>query len=254
MRADTYLFVSDLHLDAGLPAAVAQFLAFLDGPASAAQGLYILGDLFEAWVGDDDPEPCRNQVCEALLAYTRAGHLGYVVRGNRDFLFGAGFEARTGFTLLPDPVRVQIGTLDLFVSHGDVLCIDDHAYQELRSVVRNPAWQARFMALPLQTRRVLADAARSGSKAHTGRVQYTVMDVNPAAVAAAFTATGTRLMVHGHTHRPGIFTHALEGGSGTRIVLGDWYEQGSCLRVSEDGSYELLTLPRSPDADQSAGK
>jgi UDP-2,3-diacylglucosamine hydrolase len=244
MRDDTYLFVSDLHLDAALPAAVTQFLDFLNGPALEAQGLYILGDLFEAWVGDDDPEPCRGRVCDALKAYTATGRLGFMVRGNRDFLFGPGFEARTGFTLLPDPVLVELGALRAFVSHGDVLCVDDHAYQELRSVVRNPAWQRRFLALPLQTRRALADAARAGSKAHTGRAQYTVMDVNPTAVRDAFRATGTRLMVHGHTHRPGIHEIDLDGQSATRIVLGDWYEQGSCLRVDASGKFELLTLPR----------
>ena len=244
MPDDTYLFVSDLHLDARLPAAVAQFLSFLKGPASEVAGLYILGDLFEAWVGDDDPEPCRNQVCEALRDYTSSGKPCFVVRGNRDFLFGAGFEARTGCQLLPDPVRVTIGDLQLFVSHGDVLCTDDHAYQELRSVVRQGAWQRHFMALPLDTRRALADAARSGSKAHTGRTQYAVMDVNAAAVLAAFRATGTRLMVHGHTHRPAVHTLEVDGQAATRIVLGDWYDQGSCLRVQANGHYELLTLPR----------
>jgi UDP-2,3-diacylglucosamine hydrolase len=244
MRADTYLFVSDLHLDAALPAAVTQFLHFLQGPALEAKGLYILGDLFEAWVGDDDPEPCRGRVCDALKAYTGTGRLGFVVRGNRDFLFGAGFEARTGFQLLPDPVLVEIGVLRLFVSHGDVLCIDDHPYQELRSVVRNPKWQRHFLALPLATRRALAERARAGSKAHTGRQAYTVMDVNPVAVSRAFSATGTQLMVHGHTHRPGIHHLEVDGQSATRIVLGDWYEQGSCLRVDASGAYELLTLPR----------
>lgn len=244
MRDDTYLFVSDLHLDAALPAAVTQFLDFLQGPALKAQGLYILGDLFEAWVGDDDPEPCRGRVCEALKAYTATGRLGFVVRGNRDFLFGAGFEARTGFALLPDPVLVEIGAFRAFVSHGDVLCIDDHPYQELRSVVRNPRWQRRFLALPLQTRRALADKARAGSKAHTGRQANTLMDVNPTAVTQAFLATGTRLMVHGHTHRPGIQMLDIQGEPARRIVLGDWYEQGSCLRVDGSGALELLTLPR----------
>jgi UDP-2,3-diacylglucosamine hydrolase len=245
MPAATYLFVSDLHLDASLPAAVEQFLSFLRTDACQADGLYILGDLFEAWVGDDDPEPCRTRVCEALRAYTQTGRPAWVVRGNRDFLFGRGFEARTGCTLLPDPVRVRIGAFDAFVSHGDVLCTDDHAYQQLRSIVRKPDFQARFTALPLDARRAVADAARHGSKAHTGRVAYTVMDVNAAAVVAAFRATGTRLMIHGHTHRPGIHTVAIDGEAATRIVLGDWYEQGSVLRVQDDGQYALLTLPRS---------
>ena len=239
-----YLFVSDLHLDAALPEAVDQFRAFLEGEARSAAGLYILGDLFEAWVGDDDPEPCRSAVCDALRAYTSAGHPAWVVRGNRDFLFNTGFETRTGCTLLPDPVRVRIGALDAFVSHGDVLCTDDLPYQELRSIVRQPDFQARFMALPLDTRRAIADKARSGSKAHTGRTAYDVMDVNAEAVSKAFRVTSTRLMIHGHTHRPGIHAVEVDGQTCTRIVLGDWYTQGSVLSVQLDGSYELRSLPR----------
>ncbi|MEY4763231.1 MAG: hypothetical protein RLZZ200_3088 [Pseudomonadota bacterium] len=244
MSAPPFLFVSDLHLDAALPEAVAQFLAFLEDDAVRAAGLYILGDLFEAWVGDDDPEPCRSKVCDALRDYTSAGHPCWVVRGNRDFLFGSGFEARTGCTLLPDPVRVRIGSLDAFVSHGDVLCTDDHAYQELRSIVRPARWQDRFMALPLDVRRAVADRARRGSRAHTGRVAHEVMDVNPETVATAFRASATRLMIHGHTHRPGIHSIDVDGRHCTRIVLGDWYSQGSVLAVQEDGAYELKSLPR----------
>jgi UDP-2,3-diacylglucosamine hydrolase len=244
MHTATYLFVSDLHLDAGHPAAVEQFLALLEGEARAVDGLYILGDLFEAWVGDDDDEPCRRRVCEALRAYTSSGHPAWIVRGNRDFLFGAGFEARTGCLLLPDPVRLQVGAVDAFVSHGDVLCTDDHAYQELRSIVRQSDWQARFNALPLDARRALADRARAGSKAHTGRSAYEVMDVNAASVVAAFRVSGTRLMIHGHTHRPGIHAIDVDGRACTRIVLGDWYTQGSVLRLHDDGSFELSTLPR----------
>jgi UDP-2,3-diacylglucosamine hydrolase len=244
MHPATYLFVSDLHLDASLPEAVEQFLGFLAGEARAADGLYILGDLFEAWVGDDDPEPCRSRVCEALRAYTRDGHRAWVVRGNRDFLFGPGFEARTGCTLLPDPVRVTIGAFDAFVSHGDVLCTDDHAYQALRSIVRRPSWQERFKALPLAARRAIADAARAGSRAHTGRTTYDVMDVNANVVVTALRVTGTRLMVHGHTHRPGIHALTVDGERATRIVLGDWYTQGSVLRVHDDGRYALVSLPR----------
>lgn len=244
MRTATYLFVSDLHLDASLPAAVEQFLAFLQGPARKADGLYILGDLFEAWVGDDDPEPCRSRVCEALRAHTAAGHPVWVLRGNRDFLFGEGFEARTGCVLLPDPVRVRLGTVDAFVCHGDLLCTDDHAYQGLRSIVRQEDWQARFTALPLDARRAIADKARAGSRVHTGRAAYEVMDVNAETVRTAFAASGTTLMIHGHTHRPGVHTTDVNGKACTRIVLGDWYAQGSVLRLQDDGRFTLEDLPR----------
>lgn len=244
MRADDLLFVSDLHLDAALPAAVAQFSAFLQGPARQAQGLYILGDLFESWIGDDDDEPTRSAVCDALRTYTQAGHRLWLMRGNRDFLYGPAFEARTGATLLPDPLRIDFAGQSWLACHGDVLCTDDHAYQELRSIVRVPAWQARFNALPLPTRRELADALRAGSRAHTGRVRYEVMDVNAAAVEAALRSTGLRRMIHGHTHRPAVHNLEVDGEAALRIVLGDWYEQGSCLRLSADGQFELMTLPR----------
>ncbi len=145
MRSDRYLFVSDLHLDASAPEGIAQFIAFLDGEARDAAALYILGDLFEVWVGDDDPEPARNSVCEALRRYTDSGAPCFVLRGNRDFLLGAGFEQRTGCRLLPDPVLLERGSLRVFISHGDPLCTADHSYQEFRSMVRNPEWQARYL-------------------------------------------------------------------------------------------------------------
>jgi UDP-2,3-diacylglucosamine hydrolase len=243
MTVPTYLFISDLHLAPDFPDAVAQFSAFLTGEAVAADALYILGDLFEAWVGDDDAEPVRDQVCQELRALSSRVPC-YVMRGNRDFLYGAEFERRTGCGLLPDPLLFEAGEVRALVSHGDLLCTDDHAYQELRSAVRDPHWQRRFLALPLTARRAVADAARRGSKAHTRTAMRAIMDVNEAAVRAAFRASGTRLMIHGHTHRPGIYRHDVDGTPATRIVLGDWYDQGSCLRLRGDGSFELLELRR----------
>jgi UDP-2,3-diacylglucosamine hydrolase len=222
---------------------VEQFRVFLARDAREADALYILGDLFEAWVGDDDDEPVRRQVCEALRALTSTVPC-FVMRGNRDFLFGDGFERRTGCTLLPDPLLLETGALRALVSHGDVLCTDDHAYQELRTIVREAGWQRRFLALPLAARRSVAEAARQGSREHTRATMREVMDVNEAAVRAAFRATGTRLMIHGHTHRPGIYRHEVDGEPATRIVLGDWYDQGSCLRLHGDGTFELLELAR----------
>ena len=244
MRDDHYLFVSDLHLDASLPPAVEQFLDFLAGPARAALGLYILGDLFEAWVGDDDLDECRTRVCQALLEYTRSGRPCHVVRGNRDFLLGAGFEARTGCQLLADPFLLQLGALRVFVCHGDILCRDDIAYQQLRSIVRQSRWQSAFLALDLATRRLLAGAARKGSQAHTSRAGYRIMDVNPEAVATGFRVSESRLMIHGHTHRPGIHDQRVDGEAAVRIVLGDWYTQGSYLRLYDDGRYQLQSLAR----------
>jgi len=243
MAAPTYLFVSDLHLAAESLPAVEQFDAFLAGSAREADALYILGDLFEAWVGDDDDEPVRGRVCDSLKRLT-AQVPCFVMRGNRDFLFGQGFERRTGCTLLPDPVLLETDGVRALVSHGDVLCTDDHPYQELRTIVRDAGWQRRFLALPLGARRSVADAARKGSREHTRTAMREVMDVNEAAVQAAFRASDTRLMIHGHTHRPGIYRHEVDGTTATRIVLGDWYDQGSCLRLHGDGGYELIELPR----------
>jgi UDP-2,3-diacylglucosamine hydrolase len=179
MAAPTYLFVSDLHLAAESLPAVEQFRAFLAGGAREADALYILGDLFEAWVGDDDDEPVRRQVCDALRDLTSAIPC-FVMRGNRDFLFGDGFERRTGCTLLPDPLLLETDAMRVLVSHGDVLCTDDHAYQELRSIVRGAGWQRRFLALPLGARRTVAEAARKGSQQHTRATMREVMDVNEA--------------------------------------------------------------------------
>lgn len=254
MRADCYLFVSDLHLDASAPEGIAQFIAFLDGEARQAAALYILGDLFEVWVGDDDPEPARLSVCAALRRYTDAGVPCFILRGNRDFLLGKGFEQHTGCRLLPDPVLLERGPLRVLISHGDPLCTADHSYQEFRSMVRNPDWQRRYLRLPLTTRRALAEAARRGSKAHTGRQQEQIMDVHPLAVTEAFRISGAPLMIHGHTHRPAVHTLQTDSGPVKRIVLGDWYGNGSYLALHADGQYEIIALPqrapRAPRPDQ----
>jgi len=237
------LFVSDVHLDGAAPQATEQFLSFLGAEATQVEALYILGDLFEAWVGDDDEDPGNERVCRALRALTAGGVACFALHGNRDFLLGSGFCERSGCQLLPDPVIAQLGDERVLLTHGDALCTDDHAYQELRSIVRDPAWQERFLALPLSAREQLADEARAGSRRHTSRTVPDIMDVNPQAVVTAFRATGVRRMVHGHTHRPGVHQLEIDGAPAQRIVLGAWYEQGSYLRC-EHGRYELRVLPR----------
>ena len=162
-RASHSLFASDLHLDSEAPWAIDAFLAFLDGPAAACEAVYLLGDLFEVWVGDDDDDPANLRACAGLQRLTAAGTPVYALHGNRDFLLGEDFERRTGVKLLPDPVLVELHGVSTLISHGDVFCIGDHHYQELRTIVRQPGWQRRFLALPLATRRELASAARAGS-------------------------------------------------------------------------------------------
>jgi UDP-2,3-diacylglucosamine hydrolase len=237
------LFVSDVHLDARAPQATEQFLQFLRAEAAGAEALYILGDLFEAWVGDDDREPANERVCRALRELTAAGVACFALHGNRDFLLGPGFCERSGCRLLTDPVIAQLDGERVLLTHGDALCTDDHSYQELRSIVREPAWQQRFLALPRAHRELLADEARAGSRRHTARTVPRIMDVNAAAVTAAMRAAQVRRMIHGHTHRPGVHDLEVDGEPAQRIVLGAWYEQGSYLSV-ERGSYELRELPR----------
>ena len=213
------LFASDLHLDSEAPWAIDAFLAFLAGPARGCEALYLLGDLFEVWVGV------------------------VVVIAHPDFLLGTSFTQRTGVKLLPDPVSVELYGVRTLLSHGDVFCTEDHSYQELRSIVRTSRWQRRFLALPLESRRALASAARAGSKAHTQRTIPTIMDVNADAVLRAFRATGARRLIHGHTHRPAIHPTVVDGVSADRVVLAPWYEAASCVAVDAAGVREV-PLPR----------
>jgi UDP-2,3-diacylglucosamine hydrolase len=242
--------VSDVHLDATAPQAQRQFIDFLrnlGGSAGAAdspvRALYILGDLFESWIGDDDPPDERSEVLAALRELTAGGVACFLLHGNRDFLIGEDFCRETGCQLLPDPVVAEIGGERVLLTHGDALCTDDHSYQELRSIVRAPIWQRRFLRLPLADRQLLANEARAGSRAHTARMIPTIMDVNAGAVTAAFKAARVRRIIHGHTHRPAVHDAQVEGQPVQRIVLGAWYEQGSYLAY-ENGRYELRSLPR----------
>jgi UDP-2,3-diacylglucosamine hydrolase len=237
------LFVSDVHLDAGAPAAVEQFLEFLATRAADAQALYILGDLFETWVGDDDPDPAKARVRAGLRALTRRGIACFVLHGNRDFLLGPDFCRSTGSRLLADPVIADLDGERVLLSHGDALCTDDHPYQELRSIVRTREWQRRFLSLPLADREMLANQARAGSRNHISRTIPYIMDVNADAVAAAYRATRVRRIIHGHTHRPAVHDTTIDGEPAQRIVLGAWYEQGSYVAY-ENGRYDLRALPR----------
>lgn len=237
------LLISDLHLDAARPDISDQFLQFLRVEARQAGTLYILGDLFEAWIGDDDPDPDKQRIQQALRELTESGVPCYLMHGNRDFLIGKRFCRTTGCRLLEDGVVVTIDGRRVLLLHGDLLCTDDHAYQRLRNRVRNPLVQFVLRNLPLRLRLWLAGKMRAGSKAHIEKSMSEIMDVNAQAVSEAFARHRVDLMVHGHTHRPAIHSHAVDGRSATRVVLGDWYTQGSVLRFS-DGSFELRTLRR----------
>jgi UDP-2,3-diacylglucosamine hydrolase len=237
------LFISDLHIDASRPAITEQFLGFLAAEAVRADALYILGDLFESWVGDDAADSSQAAAIEGIHALTSRGVPCFVMHGNRDFLLSEQFCRMSGAQLLPDPLIVTLYGEPVLVMHGDALCTDDRAYQRLRATVREPAWQRRFLALPIASRRALAGAARAGSQAHTAAVEYAITDVNADSVAAALRGAGTATLLHGHTHRPAIHALQVDGRPCTRIVLGDWYDQGSLLRWDRNGP-ELASLPR----------
>ncbi|HZF25442.1 MAG TPA: UDP-2,3-diacylglucosamine diphosphatase [Steroidobacteraceae bacterium] len=239
----TTLFVSDLHLDAQHPEITRQFLQFLSGEARQAEALYILGDLFEVWIGDDDPDPEKRRVISGLRALTAAGVPCYVMHGNRDFLLGERFCTDSGCRLLEDPTIIHMHGRRVLTMHGDALCTDDHAYQKLRAMVRDPGWQRMFLALSHEQRRMLADQARAGSKAHIAQAMSAIMDVNQQAVTAAMRGAEVNLLLHGHTHRPNVHRFDLDGRPVARIVLGDWHDQGSVLRWDENG-FELQSLSR----------
>jgi len=225
----TGLFVADLHLDPSRPAATECFLRFLSGPARDAGSLYILGDLFETWCGDDAAGGHEMEVLRALKRYSTAGCQHYFLRGNRDFLVGPRFAAETGATLLEDEAVIELDGHRILLMHGDTLCTDDHDYQRYRRVVRNASLQSIFLALPVALRSGIAAYARRKSRRANASKPAAIMDVNPAAVADALRRNGVLLLLHGHTHRPAIHTLDIDGQPARRIVLGAWYEQGSVL-------------------------
>ncbi|MDP2322965.1 MAG: UDP-2,3-diacylglucosamine diphosphatase [Gammaproteobacteria bacterium] len=237
----TTLFVSDLHLDASRPAATDCFLHLLEGLARDAGTLYILGDLFEAWSGDDVAGAHERAILLALKRYTTAGSRCFFLRGNRDFLVGSRFLLATGVTLLDDESLTTIDGNRILLMHGDTLCTDDHAYQRYRRVVHNPVMQSLYLALPAPLRsRITALARWRSTRVNAGKPAE-IMDVNPAAVADALRRHRVQRMIHGHTHRPAIHSVDLDGQPASRIVLGAWYEQGSVLRWGTTGP-ELQTL------------
>jgi UDP-2,3-diacylglucosamine hydrolase len=237
------LLISDLHLDAAHPAIADQFLAFLDREARRSDGLYILGDLFEAWLGDDDPDPAARAVVAALRRLVDGGVPCFVMRGNRDFLIGERFCHETGATLLDDGSVAERHGRRVLLMHGDTLCTDDVSYQRLRRIVRHPVVHWVFGHLGLEQRRAIAQRLRAGSRKHIGMSAPEIMDVNGAAVSQAFRSSGVDTLIHGHTHRPAVHELMVDGRPVRRIVLGDWYTQGSVLEWSRAG-FELRSLPR----------
>lgn len=236
------LFVSDLHLTPERPAITRAFLDFLADAETA--DLYILGDLFEAWVGDDDDSPLARAVIAGLAGASARGVRVHFQAGNRDFSVGRRFARETGARLLGDQERISVHGQRLLLLHGDTLCTDDAAYQRFRRRVRHPLVLLALRRLPLALRRRIAQRWREASIRHNSNKPEHIMDVNPAAVTAAFRDSGAQLMIHGHTHRPGRHSYQIDGRHCERIVLGDWTDAcGWFARLDATGSLELRTLP-----------
>lgn len=222
-------FISDLHLQESHPRTAAAFFQFLAGPAPQAQQLYLLGDLFEYWAGDDDlVSPFNRAVADALRALADSGVAVFWIAGNRDFLVGADFAAAAGLTLLAEPHVTTIAGTRVALVHGDAECTDDDAYMAFRAQVRDRAWQQQFLAMPLSQRKAIVAGLREGSRdAHAGK-SMAIMDVTPAAIDALHAATGSATIIHGHTHRPAL--HRDDARGRTRYVLPDWELDGATAR------------------------
>ena len=237
------LFISDLHLEAERPDIGKQFLEFLKTDASECEELYILGDLFEAWVGDDDPNTHYFTIKRALRKLTDKGIPIYFMHGNRDFLVGRDFANETGVKILDDPYKTTMYGQKALFSHGDILCTDDHQYQKVRKMVRDPKWQATMRAKPLKERLRISAEARRQSLEATINKSLEIMDVNQQAVENIIREHNVDILLHGHTHRPNVHIVDLGNRKAKRIVLGDWFSQGSVVRWDSRGP-RLETLPR----------
>ncbi|CAK0768459.1 UDP-2,3-diacylglucosamine hydrolase [Gammaproteobacteria bacterium] len=216
------LFISDLHLRAAYPATTINFLAFLAGPARIAEELYILGDLFDLWIGDDAPQPEDQPVLTALRTLSDSGIPVSIMPGNHDFLYGSRFAEYVGCRLLSDPCVIDLHGTRTLLMHGDSLCTNDVSYQHFRTMVRNPVWQAEQLIMPAEARLLLAKDLQMRSRVQTMGKNKEMMDVNQSAVESALRVHAAYCLIHGHTHRPADYRFALNGQEARRIVLPNW--------------------------------
>ncbi|MBV4366116.1 UDP-2,3-diacylglucosamine diphosphatase [Erwinia sp. BNK-24-b] len=236
------LFIADLHLCAEEPAITAGFLAFLRRDARQADALYILGDLFEAWIGDDDPNPLHAEIAAALRELSQLGIPCFFIHGNRDFLLGKSFAAASGMQLLPEEQLLKIYGRRILIMHGDTLCTDDEGYQRFRRKVHQRWLQKLFLALPLFIRQRIALKMRAGSKQANSSKATEIMDVNAAAVTQTLRRHQVHCLIHGHTHRPAVHQLIVDGQPAERVVLGAWHNEGSMIKVSASET-TLITFP-----------
>jgi len=234
-----HLFISDLHLAPERPDIIQLFIQFMNNQAAQAESLYILGDLVEYWLGDDDQAEGLNEAFKALKDQADKGLKIYLMHGNRDFLMGEDLARRTGCTLIQEPYIATLENCPVLLLHGDILCTDDLRYQELRKMLRNPAWQTDFLSKSMAERKQMALALRKQSKEETQTKDMNIMDVNTLAVTNAFIDNHVSLMIHGHTHRPAIHETEVNNAPAKRIVLGDWYSQGCVLEFNNPDDFQL---------------
>ena len=236
------LFISDLHLEDSRPQITEILVSFLRGAKRSADALYILGDLFEFWIGDDFLTETARLVAEELSALRKVGIPCYFQHGNRDFLLGEQYASLAGMAFLPETHVIDLHGTPTLLLHGDTLCTDDAGYQAFRQQVRRPSFRDQFLGMPVQQRLDMARNARDASRQHTSTTPVEIMDVNLDAVSMAFSVHGVERMIHGHTHRPAFHDHQLAHGRlGQRLVLADWYTTGSYLRADRSG-FERLPL------------
>ncbi|OZG71292.1 UDP-2,3-diacylglucosamine diphosphatase [Hahella sp. CCB-MM4] len=238
------LFISDLHLDESAPAITEFFFLFLKHIAPEADRLFVLGDFFEAWIGDDEQTPLQIEVANRLAALANQGTEIFLMHGNRDFLIGHQFAEQCGAKLLDDPIVIDINGRKALISHGDYLCIDDKEYMKFRGFARSSAWQEQVLSRPLADRKKMAEQMRQLSMAKNQQKAAEIMDVNQEEVKKALCEHGVDLMIHGHTHRPMVHTVELDDKSAQRIVLGDWHDSTNYI-LAEDSSIDLIHLNKS---------
>lgn len=235
----TTLFVSDLHLSDSTPVIETGFYHLLDGHEDLDR-LFILGDFFEYWIGDDDDTPLHRRIIDRLASVSSCGTEVFIVRGNRDFMLGSDFAEATGATLLGDTTVIDVAGLPTLILHGDTLCTDDIEYQKLRKVMHEPSWKENILTQSLEQRRAFAEGLRAASREKAENDPNNIVDVNLDAVETAMTVAGVKRMIHGHTHRP----DRHKSTAGERIVLGDWTsQQGWYLKeTADDLSLESFEL------------
>lgn len=235
-------FISDLHLHESRPQVTRAFFQFLRTHAKAAEKLYILGDFFDAWIGDDDDEPLNNEVAAELKILSDSGTQIFLMHGNRDFLLGNQFAMQAGAQLIPEYTTVDLYGTPTLLLHGDSLCTDDTQYMSFRQQVRSPQWQQHVLAQPLAARRMLAAQLREKSQSMNSLKAEDIMDVNQDEVVQTMKNAGVKRMIHGHTHRPARHLLTIDGEAAERIVLGDWHDKGWAVYV--DGhKTELINWP-----------